>query len=76
MKLWQNQAMANVGETTRRPGTLLIQIGLLLAGIGLFLAIMIISGGGTGQVLWLTLAGLVLAGIGFGMRVLAALERR
>lgn len=68
--------MTQTGEVAKRPGTLLIQIGLLLAGVGLVLAIMIISGGGTGQVLWLTLAGLVLAGIGFARRVLHALENK
>jgi protein-S-isoprenylcysteine O-methyltransferase Ste14 len=68
--------MTETGEVTNRPGTALIKIGLVLAVVGVLFTIAVVSAGGNLVPLWLVLAGLVLAGIGFGMRVLAALERR
>jgi hypothetical protein len=68
--------MTQTGEVTNRPGTALIKVGLTLALIGVLLTIAVVSAGGNLTTMWLVLAGLVLAGIGFGMRVLAALERR
>lgn len=78
MKLlvWENQAMTQTGEVTKRPGTALIKGGLVVALVGVLIAVVAVANGGHLGALWLTLAGLVLAGIGFGMRVLAALERR
>jgi hypothetical protein len=68
--------MTQTGEVTNRPGTALIKVGLVLALIGVLFTIAVVSAGGNLVTMWLVLAGLVLAGIGFGMRVLAALERR
>lgn len=68
--------MAETGEVTNRPGTVLIKIGLVLAFVGVLFTIAVASAGGNLVPMWLVLAGLLLAGIGFGMRVLAALERR
>ena len=68
--------MTQTGEVTKRPGTALIKVGLVLAFIGVLFTIAVVSAGGNLTTMWLVLAGLVLAGIGFGMRVLAALERR
>jgi hypothetical protein len=68
--------MTETGEVTNRPGTALIKIGLLLAVVGVLFTIAVVSAGGNLVTMWLVLAGLVLAGIGFGRRVLAALERR
>jgi hypothetical protein len=68
--------MTQTGEVTNRPGTALIKVGLVLALIGVLLTIAVVSAGGNLTTMWLVLAGLVLAVIGFGMRVLAALERR
>lgn len=53
-----------------------MRAGLLLAAIGLVMAVVIISGGGKPNMLWVAAAGLVLAGIGYARRVLHALERR
>jgi len=74
--VWQNQAMTKVGETVKRPGTIAIQLGLGLAVVGLLFTIAVVSAGGNLVPLWLVGAGLVLAAVGFGMRVLAALEDR
>ena len=68
--------MTQTGEVTNRPGTALIKIGLVLAVVGVLFTIAVVSAGGNLVPMWLVLAGLVLAGVGFGMRVLAALERR
>lgn len=67
--------MTQTGEETK-PGTALIKIGLLLAVVGIVFTIAVVSAGGNLVPLWLTLIGLVLAGIGFAQRVLHALERR
>lgn len=61
---------------TRKPGSVLITIGLLIAALGALLIAAIISGGGDGRSWWIPVIGLVLAGIGFGQRVLAALENK
>lgn len=74
--MWQNQAMTKLGEDIKRPGTALIKSGLVIAMIGVLFAVVSVANGGHLGLLWVTLAGLVLAGIGFGMRVLASLERR
>jgi len=68
--------MTQTGEETRRPGTALIKVGLVLAMVGVLFTIAVLSAGGNLVPLWLVLIGLVLAGIGFAQRVLAALERR
>jgi hypothetical protein len=68
--------MTQAGEVANRPGTALIKIGLGLAVVGLLFTVAVVSAGGNMVTMWLVLAGLVLAGIGFGRRVLAALERR
>lgn len=68
--------MAKVGETVKRPGTIAIQTGLVLLLVGALFAIVSVANGGHLGALWLSLAGLVVAGIGFGVRVLAAVEKR
>lgn len=67
--------MRNIGEPTR-PGTKAIKGGLLTAMIGVLFTIVIVANGGNLVALWLVAIGLVVAAIGFGVRVLAALERR
>jgi integral membrane sensor domain MASE1 len=67
--------MTQTGEVTK-PGTGLIKVGLVLAVVGILFTIAVVSAGGNLVPLWLVLAGLVLAGIGFAQRVLHALERR
>jgi hypothetical protein len=67
--------MTQTGEKTK-PGTGLIKAGLLIAVIGVLFTIAVVSAGGNLVPLWLVLIGLVLSGIGFAQRVLAALERR
>ena len=68
--------MTQTGEETKKPGTGLMKAGLILAVAALVMTIAIVSGGGKPNLLWLVLGGLVLAGIGYARRVLAALERR
>lgn len=53
-----------------------MRAGLFMAALGLIMAVVIVAGGGKPNLLWLALAGLVLAGIGYARRVLHALERR
>lgn len=53
-----------------------MKAGLFIAALGFVMAIVIVAGGGKPNLLWLGLAGLVLAGIGYARRVLHALERR
>jgi hypothetical protein len=67
--------MTQTGEQTK-PGTGLIKVGLVLAVVGILFTIAVVSAGGNLVPMWLVLAGLVLAGIGFAQRVLHALERR
>lgn len=67
--------MTQTGEQTK-PGTGLIKAGLGLAVVGILFTVAVLSAGGNAVTLWLVLAGLVLAGIGFAQRLLHALERR
>lgn len=70
--------MTTQQETRRKPGTLTTTLGLCLAGLSLLLVILIVSGGGSATVFTIggIFVGLVIAGIGFARRVLAALEKR
>ena len=70
--------MENMGKTKKKPGTGLMNGGLFVAGIGVFLLIAVFSSGGAPTLLvWaLPFIGLVLAGIGFAKRILAAIESR
>lgn len=68
--------MTQTGEDIKKPGTGLMKAGLIIAVAALVMTIAIVSGGGKPNLLWLVLGGLVLAGIGYARRVLAALERR
>lgn len=71
--------MTNVGERTeKKPGNMLMFMGACIAALGLVLVLMSISSGGAGAPLsWGMLAvGTLVAIIGFGRRVLAAVERR
>jgi len=52
-----------------------MKTGLVIAMIGAMFTVVILLMGGNANAAWLVLAGLILAGIGFGQRVLAALER-
>lgn len=61
--------------TARRPGRNLIQVGLLLVVIGVILAMLSASSGGDGRLMWVSAAGLLMAGIGFAQRLLAAVEK-
>lgn len=61
-------------KTATRPGTTTIRIGLALAAMGLVIVMVVVSGGGDPRALWMVLLGLVVAAVGFGRRVLAALE--
>lgn len=60
---------------TTHPGSTMIKLGLGLAVVGLLFTIAVLSAGGNLVPAWLILIGLVLAGVGFARRVLAALER-
>ena len=53
-----------------------MKAGLIIAVASLLLTIAIVAQGGKPNLLWLVLGGLVIAGIGYARRVLAALERR
>jgi hypothetical protein len=68
--------MTQTGEETKRPGTGMMRAGLYVAVAGLLMLIVILANGGKPNLIWLVLGGLVLAGIGYARRVLAALERR
>lgn len=65
-------------EAVKKPGSGLIGAGLLVAGIAVFVALIAInSTGSTGAFVWaMLIIGLILAGIGFAQRILAALENR
>jgi hypothetical protein len=68
--------MTNVGDNVKRPGATITKTGLLILLIGILLTVVSLAGGGTGLgPIVLSLIGLVVAVIGFGKRVLAALER-
>lgn len=62
-------------STTQRPGTNLIQVGLLLVAVGVVLAIATLAAGGNAVLGWVSALGLLMVGIGFGQRILAALEK-
>ena len=62
-------------NTSKRPGTNLIHVGLLLVVVGVVLAIVTLAAGGNAVLGLVSALGLLLAGIGFGQRVLAALEK-
>jgi hypothetical protein len=62
----------------KKPGALVARSGLWIAGIAAFLLIAVTLGGGTVSLglIAIVAAGLVIAGIGFAIRVVAALENR
>lgn len=62
-------------DTHKRPGTNLIQVGLLLVAIGVILAMIAIGTGGRGNLLFVSGLGAVMALVGFGQRILAAIEK-
>ena len=62
-------------NTSKRPGTNLIHVGLLLVVAGIILAIATLAAGGNAVLGWIAVLGLLLAGIGFGQQILAALEK-
>ena len=64
-----------MSTNTQRPGTNLIHVGLLLVVVGVVLAIVTLAAGGNAVLGLVSALGLLLAGIGFGQRVLAALEK-
>ena len=64
-----------MSTNTQRPGTNLIHVGLLLVVVGVVLAIATLAAGGNAVLGWVSALGLLLAGVGFGQRVLAALEK-
>lgn len=69
--------MTNVGEVKKKPGSGLLSAGLFTAAAGVLLVIAVFSTGGTPTLLvWaMFLAGLFMSAIGFGRRILAAVER-
>ncbi|WP_309080274.1 hypothetical protein [Zhihengliuella sp.] len=64
------------GGTQKKPGTALINVGIVTAFVGLLIAIYAQVQNGAFTVPWILLIGLLLAGIGFAVRLLAAAERR
>ena len=64
--------------TAKKPGTGLITSGLFLSALALFIVIaMAMMGMVAGGIVWpMFILGIILAGIGFARRVLAALENR
>ena len=64
-----------MSTNTQRPGTNLIHVGLLLVVVGIVLAIATLAAGGNAVLGWIAVLGLLLAGIGFGQQILAALEK-
>ena len=61
-------------KTVKRPGTELMKVGALLAAVGVLLWMVAAMNGGNAVPLWISAAGALLAIIGFGQRILAALE--
>lgn len=61
-------------RATTRPGTALLKFGLILIAVGVLLWMVVAMNGGNAVPLWISAAGALLAIIGFGRRVLAALE--
>lgn len=70
--------MTKQGETTKKPGQGLMWVGFVVTAIGLLLLMAaVMSGGGVSILsLGMILLGGVLALVGFGQRLLAAVERR
>ena len=64
-----------MNTNTQRPGTNLIHVGLLLVVVGIVLAVATLAAGGNAVLGWIAVVGLLLAGIGFGQHILAALEK-
>ncbi|MBG6085810.1 hypothetical protein [Zhihengliuella flava] len=65
------------GETQKkRPGSALIGAGIVFGFVGLLIAIYATVQNGAFPVPWILIVGLLLAGIGFAVRLLAAVERR
>ena len=64
-----------MNTNAQRPGTNLIHVGLLLVVVGIVLAIATLAAGGNAVLGWIAVLGLLLAGIGFGQQILAALEK-
>ena len=64
-----------MNANTQRPGTNLIHVGLLLVVVGIVLAVATLAAGGNAVLGWVSALGLLLAGVGFGQRILAALEK-
>lgn len=64
-----------MNTNTQRPGTNLIHVGLLLVVVGIVLAIATLAAGGNAVLGLVSALGLLLAGVGFGQRILAALEK-
>lgn len=62
----------------KKPGALAARSGLWIAGVAAFLLVAVTLGGGTLSLglVAIVMAGLVIAGIGFAIRVVAALENR
>ena len=65
----------NANTNAQRPGSTLTRFGLLLIGIGALLTVVTIAAGGNAVLGWVSALGLLLVGIGFGQRILAALEK-
>ena len=65
----------NANTNAQRPGSTLTRFGLLLIGIGVLLAVVTIAAGGNAVLGWVSALGLLMVGIGFGQRILAALEK-
>ena len=59
--------------TATHPGATLTKFGLILIVVGVLLALVTLMYGGNAVALWISAAGLLLAGIGFGQRILATL---
>ena len=57
-----------------RPGAALLKFGLILIAVGVLLWMVVAMNGGNAVPLWISAAGALLAIIGFGQRILAALE--
>ena len=61
-------------RATTRPGAALLKFGLILIAVGALLWMVIAMNGGNATPLWISALGALLAAIGFGQRILAALE--
>lgn len=67
-----------MGEVSKKPGTTAMQTGLVIVIVGV--ALMVLNGISEGQppawTVWTALIGVVVAVIGYAMRILAAVESR